>query len=237
MPKKDYAMFFPRIRRPVMMALVLVTCAIPVVADTITVSPASPVLSGSFPFGIGQNWTPFAGFIYKNVPAFDANTGDTLAFDLGRTNDVNIQLSIAMARTTVNGGTQPAEPFVSVAFQQTPANPAGNTIVGDFELRFSMQAQFSFPGGGLIIRFNPGPAFIDNTGTQVLVSTQASDSSDFFVGRFFADADGVFPFQNPDTNAIAGFQLVTAIVPEPASSTMAAFAIFCASSSGRLRRR
>ena len=105
----------------------------------VTIFPDSPAVGNCIPFGTGDPnpdfWRPYAGFVYKDVPAFvlDPNTKDTLAFDLGAMNDADIELDIAMARATTNGGDQEAEPFVTVAHNtQTPVNPRGNTTVGDF---------------------------------------------------------------------------------------------------------
>jgi len=42
----------------------------------------------------------------------------------------------------------------SVQDAQVPVNPGGNTVMGDYELQFTAEAPFSFPGGGLIIRFS-----------------------------------------------------------------------------------
>jgi len=113
----------------------------PLGTGIVTIFPDSPMLDNCVPFGMGDPgpdlWRPYAAFIYKDVPPFvlDPNTKDILAFDLGRVNDADIELDIAMARTTTNGGDQEAEPFVTVAHNtQTPANPRGNTTVGDFEL-------------------------------------------------------------------------------------------------------
>jgi hypothetical protein len=187
--------------------------------QTVTIAPASPgPPDNSFPFGVGSSnqWPPFAGFIYKNVPAFQLKTGDSIGFDLGAMNDADVQLQIDLAATTVNGGDAPSQPFTTVvANTQTPANPRGDTTVGNFELRFNAIGPFSFPGGGLIIRFsNPSPSFsTDTTGTLVLVPATASDSSGNFVKRFFADADGLPPYDNSGTDDIGGFQLTLADVP------------------------
>ena len=180
---------------------------------TITIAPASPTVVNCFPFGGGgNNWTPYAGFIYKNIPAFSLQPGDKLAFDLGATNDTNIELQIEMAATTVNGGDIPVGGFTTIASNtQTPANPKGDTTIGNFELSFTSQASFSFPGGGLIIRFsNPSAAYLlDQTCSQVLVSADSSDSSGFFVKRYYRSSDGVSPYPSESTSSIGGFQIVT----------------------------
>src|SRR5438270_10941095 len=83
----------------------------------ITTAPAVPTVGNCFPFGGSSgpaDWTPFTAFFYRNIPAFALKPGDELAFDLGAQNDANIQLDIAMARTTTNGGTVDAQPFQTV---------------------------------------------------------------------------------------------------------------------------
>src|SRR5262245_8907677 len=73
-------------------------------ASTYTVTPAAPIPgANSFPFGEGDIW-PSAGFVYKNLAAFNLHANDTVAFDMGAMNDADVQLQIDMASTTVNGG-------------------------------------------------------------------------------------------------------------------------------------
>jgi hypothetical protein len=183
-------------------------------AATITIAPTdTQSMTNTFPFGGGSvGWTPYHGFIYKNVPAFNLQPGDILAFDLGLQNEVDIQLDIAMAPTTVNGGTLEAGPFTTVVTNtQTPQNPRGDTTLGNFELRFTVEQPFSFPGGGLIIRFsNPSASYAaDNNSTFNLVAATTSDASGYFAGRFYRDSDGVSPWDNNDTGSIGGFQIIT----------------------------
>jgi hypothetical protein len=192
-------------------------------AATVTVFPNDPDVGNCFPFGLGEDpsgWTPFAAFIYQNVPSFELKTGDTLAFDLGAVNDADIELDIALARTVSNGTIVEGESFKQVVSNsQTPQNPRGDTTVGNFELRFSAEAPFSFPGGGLIIRFSdPSTSYAaDNTCNGNLVNTESTDTSGFFVRRAFHDPDGVFPWSNLDPTDIGAFQVVTTTpsVPPP----------------------
>src|SRR5665809_153757 len=136
-------------------------------AATVTVFPNNPNPTGTncYPFGKGTSgadqWPPYAAFIYQNVPSFELNTGDTLAFDLNAVNDADIELDIALARTVSNGTIVEGEPFKQVVSNdQTPLDPRGDTTVGNFELQFTAEAPFSFPGGGLIIRFSdPSPSY------------------------------------------------------------------------------
>jgi hypothetical protein len=195
-------------------------------AATVTVFPNNPVVENCYPFGAGNPagdpWTPFAAFIYQNVPSFELTTGDTLAFDLGAVNDADIELEIALARTVSNGTIVEGEPFKQVVSNdQTPANPRGDTTVGNFELQFTAEAPFSFPGGGLIIRFSdPSTSYeADTSCDQVLVGASSTDTSGFFVRRAFKDADGVAPWSGGlfDTVSIGAFRVVTTdpTPPEP----------------------
>ena len=188
-------------------------------ASTVTIAPAAthPV-NNCYPFGTGVSteWPPFFGFVYKNIPAFQLKTGDSLAFDTATVNSADVQVDIELAATTANGGDAPALPFTKVVTNtQTPANPRGDTTAGNFELTFTAQAPFSFPGGGLIIRFsNPSPSYAtDLCDEGDLVSTNSSDPSGNFVKRFWTDSDGVPPYDNSEPDNIGGFRLTLADVP------------------------
>lgn len=186
-----------------------------------TVAPANPTVSNCYPFGTGASnqWPPYMGFIYQNVPAFQLKTGDVIAFDTGAVNpDADVQLQIELAATTANGGTSPALPFTTVVTNtQTPANPRGDTIVGNYEMRFMAQAPFNFAGGGLIIRFsNPSASYAMSTScVPDLVHADPGDASGQFVERFFADADGLPPYSSSSDGDIGAFQLTIADVPQP----------------------
>ena len=154
------------------------------------------------------------GFVYKNIPAFNADIGSQLMFDLGAVNDYPIGLDIEFATTSVNGGTVAGSNFTKVVSNsQTPTSQYGNTVVGDYDLEFQFETPFAFAGGGLIIRFsNPAPSFAtDNTISpgQVLVYGNSSDSSGYFVQRFFRDADGASPYGVTDSSYIGAFRVVT----------------------------
>ena len=185
-------------------------------ATTVNINPAGPNSGpNEFPFGRSDVW-PQMGFVYKNIPAFNLKVGDTIAFDLGAQNNVDIQLQIRMAATTVNGGDIPGPYTTVVNNTQVPLNPTGNTVMGDYELQFTAEAPFNFRGGGLIIRFsNPGGAFAtDLQQDAVLVNdADSTDSSGFFVKRFFNDGDGLPPYDNTGTEGIGGFRLTLLDTP------------------------
>jgi hypothetical protein len=182
---------------------------------TVTVAAAEPstgncwfLYEASDP---GDDWRPYAGWVYRDIPPFQLKVGDTLAFDAGVTNDHDTQVDIALARTVVSGSDQNAQPFTTVVNNaQTPHNPRGDDAEGDYEMTFTAQTAFDFPGGGLIIRIsNPGPSFLpDQTCDGQLVGNDTSDSSGLFVERVFNDVDGVAPWDGIDTGPLAQFRLV-----------------------------
>jgi hypothetical protein len=211
--------------------LALAAClglAVPAVAaaaapKTITVAASTPGSGNCWPFDEAINpddptdiWTPYFGFVYKNIPPFDLKRGDTLAFDLDSPNtDHDIQVEIAMA-AAANGTDTNTSPFRTVVQNtQTPASPRGDSVAGNYELAFTAQGAFEFSGGGLIIRIsNPGPSFAtDQTCDDSLVgANDESDPSGFFVSRVFNDADGVSPWNGGDEGPIGQFRVT--LLPE-----------------------
>src|SRR3954467_10242390 len=168
-------------------------------ASTVTVTPTSPTLGiQAAPFGTSEVWPAYMAWAYKSVPAFNLKAGDTVAFDLTEQNDVDIQLQIALAPTTTNGGDLNSGPFTQIVPNtQVPANPRGNATLGDYELTFTAQTPFNFSGGGLLIRFgNPGGAFAGDSNTTGGTGNVAlpTDGSGYFVGREVRDADGTAPW-------------------------------------------
>jgi large repetitive protein len=180
-------------------------------AADVEIHPASASgPSNCIPFGGWYYPSSYSGFIYKNIPAFDLYPGDTIAFDLGAVNDVDIDISIGMAAATSNGGTtQSSAGFTTVVTNSTASSPRGNTTKGDYELAFTVDQPFSFAGGGLIIRISRDSSssyYSDTNCTQVLMNTSSSDSSGYFVQRFYNDTDGVAPFSG-STSTIGGFEI------------------------------
>ena len=203
-------------------AATLAMGAVPAQAANVTIAPATPEgASNCYPFGVGnagadEDWLPNAAFFYRNIPAFTIHSGDRIRFDLSGQNDTDIQLNIAMAPTTTNGGLQEARPFRRVVKRtQAPRNPRGNETVGDFELNFKAQSNFAFGGRGLIIRFSdPASAFAtDTTCTPTIVTGNSSDPSGFFVARAYNDLNGAFPWSS-DPADIGGFRIVDLTPPQ-----------------------
>jgi hypothetical protein len=218
----------------IVFVLILLLCFVSLADADITITPASPDVSNCYPFGGTDNepgWPPYAGFVYQNVPAFDLQPGDIIAFDLGDQNDTDIQLEIAMAPAIGNGALNESGSFTTIVSNtQIPQNPRGDNIIGNYELRFTVEHPFSFPGGGLLIRFsNPGGAYATDTiCDQVLVNADSTDSSGYFVARFFNDADGVSPWDEGGTSDIGGFRIInqTSSIPTMNEWGMIIFVVF-----------
>lgn len=165
----------------------------------VKIVPTGPISVGNcIPFGNNTDFE-FTGFIWRNVPAFNLDRGERIAFDLGALNDVptrrNIWLAVANKNpdpAVVEGGNVISQDVRATAWvrvvsdTQTPANSMGDTIVGNYELRYRAQGAFSFPGGGLIVGFGSSPpgAYSDFGCEQVLVKTDYSDPSGYFYARF-----------------------------------------------------
>lgn len=146
----------------------------------------------------------FSGFIYRNVPAFVLNPGDSIRFDMADLNDVNIRRNIYLAPANINPAqpatcddTEPSQGVTATAWTQVvadtqvPANPLGNLIQGDYELTYVAEASFNFPGGGLVVGFGGSPpgAYADANCEQLHVNVDCSDPSGFFYSRFFLRGD------------------------------------------------
>lgn len=171
---------------------------------SIDIVPVSATSVGNcIPFGTNTLFG-FTGFIYRNVPAFTVGPGSKIAFDLGALNDVDVRRNIYLATANINPA--PAPTMFNVVPQgifaasgwtqvvsdaQTPQSPLGNTVSGDYELRYNVEAPFTFPGGGLIVGFGGSPpgAYADDGCEQVLVQTTGGDASGHFYARFFLKPD------------------------------------------------
>jgi hypothetical protein len=184
--------------------------------NTITIGAATPNATNCFPFGgylaDGGGWGPYFAFAYKNIPAFHLRPGDIVAYDLKVPNDTDNRMDVAMAPTTANGNDVNSGPFTTVASNtQTPANPRGDNVTGNYELQWTASAAFAFAGGGLLVRFsNPAGDFATDGSCDASIAgaNLASDSSGFFVERTYGDPDGVSPWGITDAGDIAQFRLI-----------------------------
>ena len=158
-----------------------------------------------------SGWAPYGGYIYKNLPAFDLDPGDTLAFDNYGVSNEDIRVTLALAATRRNGSIEPSERFKTVV-QSTasPSSPRGNETIGDFDLRFRVTSRFSFNGGGLVIRVsNPAGTYASDRSCVGAVAGGNRGANRFFLNRFYADPDGAFPWRNKGNVQIAAFQIAT----------------------------
>ncbi len=173
------------------------------VPGAVEIIPASPTSVGNcVPFGSNTGFG-FTGFIYRNVPAFTLFPGDQFAFDLGNRNNVdtrrNIYFAVAnknpapggCASNVVSQGIRALEWIQVVSDTQVPLNPRGNTVKDDYELVYTAEATFHFPGGGFIVGFGGSPpgGYADMGCEQVLVNTNCNDASGLFYARFFMKPD------------------------------------------------
>jgi hypothetical protein len=133
------------------------------------------------PFGGGSSLQSNYWFYrYANLPAFTLEMGDLLAFDLGLANEfIPAFASIAVATPSEDS----AGSYTPIVYPSVGSSK-GDTIIGNFELNFTISAPYSFPGGALIMRFKNGGLAATSSGysgdtscTPNLVGGDASDSS------------------------------------------------------------
>jgi hypothetical protein len=149
------------------------------------------------PFGNNANFG-FTGFVYRNVASFNLQAGDVIAFDLrGLARDAtgtprgDLRHSIYFATASANPQScgqvvSAASGWTQVVTQnQLPQNPMGDTVTGNFELRFSAEAPFVFPGGGLLVGFETSPPAIAQCCTAAFPHTTCTDPDGRFHSRFF----------------------------------------------------
>jgi hypothetical protein len=144
---------------------------------------SSPKTGDCLPFGVGSPITfgTYKYFRYANLPSFSLVSGDILAFDVNSPNEYTPAFaSIAMATTSEDT----AGTYTTIV-GDSAASGKGDTIVGNFDLRFTITAPYSFPGGSLIIRFQNGGSTATSTG----FSSDASCSSSLVYGTS-TDASG-----------------------------------------------
>ena len=168
------------------------------------VPAVSQVLNNAIPFGNNVVFS-FTGFIYRNVPAFSLAVGDVIAFDIAGANSVEIQRTIFFATANKNPAACVFNPFTGqitnpqgiaatsgwtqvVPETQIPQNAFGDAVVGNFELRYTAQAPFAFPGGGLLVGFQGSPPgkFPDETPDGFVAgAANCTDASGLLYARFF----------------------------------------------------
>jgi hypothetical protein len=151
------------------------------------------------PFGDNVHFG-FTGMIYRNVPPFRMRRGDGIAFDLAAPTGEDARREIWFAVAAHNpqellyGGRRVPNVWTLgwlkvVSDSQVPRNPRGNGVIGDYELEYRAEADFDFPGGGLIVGFSGSPpgGYADPgcDRDRVGVTTYIGDQSRLFYARFF----------------------------------------------------
>jgi len=179
-------------------------------ADVITIHDGAQPGTTKIPFTCTKDtennlWPPAMGFIYRNVENFELVPGDTIAFDIqmpaGDPDDLGFrpELDIALAHasdplTPFKPDDLPGSDFTIVAHDGI-ASGAGNRIVEDYDLVFTVDAPFSFPGGGLIIRVtNPKGVLADTTLCRLAITADTQPSgTNRLVGTFTQEV-GEYPW-------------------------------------------
>ena len=189
-------------------------------ADVITIDDGGLPGAAAFPFTCslgedGELWLPTMGFVYRNVEAFDLAPGDTIAFDIqmraGDPDDLGFrpQLDIALAHAS-----DPALPFkpddlpgsdFTLVGHGAIASGAGNRSVQDYDLVYTVDTPFHFPGGGLIIRVsNPqGPLALKGSADckAVITADMMPTGTNRLVGTFKLEA-GEYPWLVENTTSL-----------------------------------
>jgi len=184
-------------------------------ADVITIDDGAAPGTTTIPFtcsvgGDNPLWLPYMGFVYRKVEAFQLSPGDIIAFDiqmppLGPQPNLGFypQLDIALAHASDTTPFIPddlrtggrASDFTTVAHAAIAASQ-GNVMAQDYDLAFTVDAPFSFPGGSLIIRVaNPmGPLATktDLDCLQVITADTHPNGTNRLVGTFKLDMDGEY---------------------------------------------
>jgi OmpA-OmpF porin, OOP family len=189
-------------------------------ADVITIDDAGQQGFSELPFtcsldGDSRLWLPTMGFVYRSVEPFDLAVGDTIAFDLRMPDDkpadlgFRPQLDLALAHAS-----DPATPFVpdhaagattdfTTIGHAAIASGPGNRVLRDYDLVFTADTPFHFPGGGLIIRVarpqGPLATKADIDCVFAVTADVAPTGTNRLVGTFQLDTDGEFPFTGVST--------------------------------------
>src|SRR5215510_3662842 len=199
-------------------------------ADVITIDDGGRPGTTSIPFTCSVDgaenplWLPSMGFVYRNVEAFELSVGDTIAFDIQMQAlaqpalpDLGFlsQLDIALAhapdpQNPFKPDDLPGSDFTIVAHAAVAASP-GNRVAGDYELAFSVDTLFKFPGGGLIIRVtNPKGVLATKTDQDclpVITADVQPTGTNRLVGTFKLEA-GEYPWSVENTTNMPGVPYV-----------------------------
>jgi OmpA-OmpF porin, OOP family len=185
-------------------------------ADVITIDDGAKPGPTTIPFTCSVDtsdtllWLPTMGFVYRNVQPFELIPGDTIAFDIdmpaGGPADLGFfpQLDIALAHAS-----DPLDPFAPddlpggsdftlVADDAIAASMGNRNQSGpDYDLVFTVQRPFKFPGGGLIIRVSDPKGVLatkDADACQIAITSDTEPSgTNRLVGTFRREV-GEYPW-------------------------------------------
>lgn len=185
-------------------------CEVPPVITYAAATTASGSTSCA-PFGA----TSFGNivFTYRNIAPFTVKAGDKISFDsVGLVNNVNVCRSIyfAVSATPFTTCANVADVVTTTAAGWTKVvnlgcGGFGNTVVGDFDLEYVIDAPYSFEGGNLLIATDVTGAVTDGTCTWNTRDVACSDAPDsYFVSRQMI---GLAPITNSITVNNESFNL------------------------------
>ncbi len=126
-------------------------------------------------------------------------------------NDISIQRNIFLAHAT-NANSPlniPVGYTQVVSTSQTPQNSFGNTILGDYELKFILESPYSFPGGTLVIAFSGGTNDPNCDGSLSL--TSYTDASNNFLCRFYYETSLSSSLSYVDNADIGGYKITSGL--------------------------
>jgi len=211
----------------------------------ISVTPLAAGVRADNCYPFGSTAGGFAGFTYKSIAGFNLYPGDTISFDSGKQNTnlagtilVPICRSIYFSTTSVDSTcvttSLSRKDFNFTKWSQV-ANlqcvGSGDTIIGNYDLTFTLDSSYSFPGGILSIGVSSIGTADDTECDTVGVTTNCNDGSGKFLNRFYSIADSVYgapPLSvlksQTDHEKIAPF-IITKLYVCPANSKGAPFCI------------
>ena len=140
--------------KKILPAICLLVLSYTASAGLITVEDQNQDVRNCIPFNCAGTYGSYMTQVYKDIGDFSITAGDTIAFDMNSVNDVDIIFDIFLASTSVNGGnTVDINGFTKVVSSGNGGR--GNRIIGDYDLLFTIDSDWDFSGGGLMIGFAP----------------------------------------------------------------------------------
>ena len=201
---------------PLMLVLLL---AAPTAASAAGVSIV-PATTGSFGYcdPLVASGSGSGGYVYKNIPAFVAPAGSKLSFDLKALAGADIHRTLSLTAVNANGTAAGWQQVVPSS--QTPQNPRGNTVAGDYELTFTTTAPFTFAGGRLAVGIDPDAAY-PSPCTDSLLGTTSADASNLFVAEFYRRPAVAQDTSSLTSGAMAGTDNIIGMKIDPPGATAA----------------